>query len=129
MAVEHRVPLLFRQLVDRVAGSQAGIVHEDVETAEGIGRSLDDPLGAVSFHQVFADRNRLASRLADFVGHDTGRALALGVGSEVAHYDLCAFACQRQRFASADAAPAARDDCNLSRESRVVHFRRLLLPD
>jgi hypothetical protein len=87
-----------------------------------VGRSLDDPLRPAGFHQVFADRNGLAACFADFLGDDGSGALPLGVRSKVAHHDLGAFAGQRQRFAPADAASAAGDDCNLSRESTVVHF-------
>jgi hypothetical protein len=42
--------------------------------------------------------------------------------TEVALHDPGALACQHHRFASADGTPVARDDCDVSGESAVVHF-------
>ena len=71
MAVDDPIPLLFGELVDRIAASQTGVIDQDVEAAKGLNRGIDSTLGA--FHRddgqaAFSD----ASPMIQEMFHDPG---------------------------------------------------------
>ena len=66
---EDEVEVLLADVDERLADLDAGVVHEDVEAAEGRVRVAHEPLGLRGHADVRAQRDRLPAQLLD-LGRD-----------------------------------------------------------
>ena len=83
-----------------------GVVDEDVNAAETLGRCRDDPLGVVGVADVGSDsQRRLARRL------DLGHGGFTCFRAPPRHHDPATLGGQLPRYGEADAARASGDDC------------------
>src|SRR5438874_937282 len=99
--LEHRLLILLASLPKRVAAkAEAGVVDEDVESAEFADGGLDEPLAALPVRDVELEPD-LGLQL-----DDAPRTAC----------DASALPCERRRRRGADAARGARDDRGLSLE-------------
>ncbi len=108
------LPVRPAHLVEDDVAQDAGIVDQDVDTAEGFERALHDGVGILRL----GDRQRRGDGFA--AGrldrrHGVLRRAGVGAGAiepgaDVADHDARAFGGEQQRDAAADTAPGAGDD-------------------
>ena len=112
------VPVVLVHVEDHPVAQDARVVHEDVETPEGVDRLLHHVAGAREVGDVVEVGDRLAAAGTDDRGNVVGRR---GIGTfpscrsaEVVHHDARAGGCEVQRMSSADAVAGTGDDGDLS---------------
>ena len=88
-----------RHLLDRRVPGVAGIVDDDVETAEGFDGGVDEAIGEARFGDAAVDRDGFAARRPDFGSHGVAR-----LGVEIVDDDARALAREFQRDGASDAA-------------------------
>ena len=103
---------------EHAVAHEAGVVHHDVEAAEGVERRLHERAGLREVRDVGAVRDRLAAGgadlLDDLVRGSRRAAAAVGLDAEVVHDDLRALARERERVGAAEAAAGAGHDHDAS---------------
>ena len=113
---EHTLELLGGDRLDRTGASfpttgEAGVVHDDVELPERVDRALDRVCGALERRDVAVIGDGVPSRGLDLRHHRVGdrrvAALAVELGTHVAHHDPRAARSQQQRMRTTDAASPA----------------------
>ena len=109
--VEHGIPLVLGDVEAHRVAQDARVVHEDVETAEPLGRFVHDGVAAVPRCHVARVRDCLTT-----AGPDLRDDFVGGFAVEVVHDDVGAFACEEPCVAASDAARRARDDRDLAVE-------------
>ena len=92
----------------------AGVVHDAVELAVGVGRHLDDLAGRNGFRHRLEIGDRGAAALLDFLDHLFGwrgaGSRAVGGDAGIVDNDLGALTGAEQRDLAANAATRAGDD-------------------
>src|SRR6185295_4160582 len=106
--------LLLEDLED-AAGRRAGVVHQDVETAEIGGGAGHEALGVLRPREIGADREHLAPRLRA----DLGGGRLEDIPAPRADRHVAALARQRAGDALADPLAPARDEGGLDRQSQL----------
>src|SRR5262249_37801334 len=102
---------------DEGVAQDGGIVHDDVDAAEGPHRQLDEmPGGAGRGDAVVVGEGLLAHRRGGFTRHRGIAAVAADRGAVVAHDHAGAFGDQRSGDGAADAAARAGYDGSTSLE-------------
>ena len=120
VGVDHVVPLLDAHLLDRPVADDAGVVHEDVETAEppdgfvdhplegrrvaNVGRQRHGPTGLHAGGRLFGQGPIRSFRVVEVVDHDVGARLV-----------------QPPRGGLAQALPTARDNRRLAGKIQGNH--------
>ena len=108
------VPLLLGTRHEHAVAHEAGVVHDDVEAAEGVDRGLHERTGRREVGDVGAVRDRLpaeaADLLDDFVRRRGGTAATVVLHAEIIDDHLRAGARERERMGAAEAAAGAGDD-------------------
>ncbi len=84
---DHRVVVGLVHLQQRLVPDDAGVVDEDVDRAEGVDRSLDDPPGGVEVAHGVVARDRAAAGLLD-VAHRHRRRVLVGAAAVEADADV-----------------------------------------
>ena len=115
--VEDLVELLFGDGLDGGELVDAGVVDENVETAEVLDGRVDDALGFGGLGDVAADGDGLATGGGDGGDDGFGAGLAGGVVDD----DGCAFGGERLGDGGADTLGCAGDDCDFACE--LAHIR------
>jgi len=69
MAVEDRVPLLFAELIDRIAGAQSCVVDQDIQTTKGLNRSRNRTLRSFECGDAVSCMNSVAAGYGYLLGH------------------------------------------------------------
>ena len=107
--VHHQVEFLGGQFLGRFGRDGAGVVDDDVDTAEVFDRRIHRALHVLFFAHVADDRDALAARSLH-VGHGGVHGagqLGVGFGRFRQKYDVCALLRRTQRDRQSDAAGAA----------------------
>ena len=116
----HRlVPLLDRALDEGRARRNHRVVHENVDAAERVDRSVGELLDVVGGSDVAADGDSTTTGVGDAVGRLLGRARETGVrGGRAARraHDLGTRRRQADRERASDAPRRPRDDGDRARE-------------
>ena len=116
-----QVPVLLAHLGEGLVAQDAGVVDDDVDTAEGIQRGLHDggPIG----HRIVV-RDGLAASGLDLVDDDVGRAVAGTVAraaaAQVVDHDLGAARREEQRVGATQSVASARDDDDSVVEAKLL---------
>ena len=120
MDVDHGVPILLRGLEQRAIAQDAGVVHQDVDAAEGIDGGGDDRRRGRRLADRLQARHRLAAGGADLGDHALGVGAAathtVAIDTGVVHHHAGAFAGEQQRVLAPDAVASSGDDRNLAVE-------------
>jgi hypothetical protein len=119
MHLDNDVELLLRHLVQHPVAKDPGVVHEHVESAEGIESRLDQRLGSSDRSDRLGVGGALAPQLLDLL--DDGRRRFF---IDVVHEDARTLAGEGQRNRSADTSPRAGDHTRLARHP-IRHARIL----
>ena len=110
------VPLLLGHREQHPVAEDAGVVDEDVETAEGVDRLLDEARGAVPAADVVGVGRGLAARGRDLVDDLLRRsrvgARTVTTAAEVVDHDLGAVASEGQRVLASQPTARTRDDAD-----------------
>ena len=125
MHLDHGVELLLGHREDHLVAQDPGVVHEHVELAERVDRTLDDLPGALEVGHVVAVGDGLAAPALDDVD-DLVRGRRVGAltgdrAAEVVDHDLGAVIGERDGLAAADTVAGSRDDGDLAVEH--AHLR------
>ena len=120
MHAHNRVPVLFRHVEDHPVAQDTGVVHDDVELAEGIAGALDDAFGRLEVGDAVAVGDGLATGLLDVVDDLLSRTLTragtVEMCAEIVDDDLGAVLGHQQSLFAADAAAGSGDYSNLAFE-------------
>ena len=100
MHVEHGLKLFVGHLLDRRVPGVAGVVDDDIESAERLHRGGDEAIGKASLGDAAVDRDGFAAGGLDFGGDRIAWRRV-----EIVDHDLGAFAGEFQRDGAADATP------------------------
>src|SRR5690606_29972380 len=118
--LDDEVPLLLGHVGEHAVAEDAGVVDEDVETAEGLDRLVDHALGGFPVADVGAVDDGLAPHAPDLLDDLTGGAGAatgaVHLGTEVVDDDLRSLSGHHQRVLAADAPTGTGDDGDSSFE-------------
>ena len=108
------IPLFHGGTHEHAVAHHAGVVHDDIERAEGVDGRADDVGGAVPIGNVIAIGHGLATGRANLIDHRLRRrqiaAHAGQAGAQVVHHHLRTFGGKGQRIGTAQAAAGAGDD-------------------
>src|SRR5262245_46074323 len=116
--VDHRLPLLERQVLERHGGrADASVVEEEVEPAERVLRPGKKGWNGFRVGEVRRYQERGRARGLPLGGHGFEEILA-ATGQD----DGVTLPQQSQSRMLPDPSARARDDCNLARGSHVVDF-------
>ncbi len=120
MDLKNLVPFVLGHVQKRTITQYARVIHKDVQSAEGIESSLNNPLGTRKSADRFATGYRIAALGLDLCNDaSSGIALprAIAVTAQIVDNNLGASACEQQGMFPADAAAGARDDGDLARKA------------
>jgi len=113
---DDRVPLVLGHVDQHPVPEDAGVVHQDVEGAEGIHGVLNHPFGAVPAGHVLGVGDRLAARVQDLphdlVGRAFGASVAVQGGPDVVDHDLRPVGGQEEGVLATDATARPGDDAH-----------------
>src|SRR5579883_1160273 len=108
------VEILDRHVVEGLVAQHAGVVHHDVDRAEGIDGRLDDVRRALGIGDRIVVRHRLSARRLDLGHHLVGSrvvaALTVHRAARIVHHDLRAAAGQQHRMRPAQPIARTGDD-------------------
>ena len=110
--VHHQVELLGRELLGRVGGDGAGVVHADVDAAEALDRGVDGALHVLFVAHVADHGDALTARgldLRDGGVHGAGK-LRVRFGGLGQQHDVRAAPGRAERDRQPDAPACAGDD-------------------
>jgi hypothetical protein len=116
VGADHRVPVRRICAEDRSVAQDGGIVHDDVDAAEGLHREVDELFADARRGDAFGEGESLpgAGLVVQFPGggarHLRVATVARDRGAVVGHDDLRALGDQRPGDGPADAAAGAGDD-------------------
>ena len=101
--VEHGVPIVLGESHQQVVPGDACVVHEDVDSTEGLDRRVHEPVGLLCAGDAGLKRYSGAAARRDLADYGGGIVLA-GV---VVHHHACAFCREPQGDGPADASACA----------------------
>ena len=126
--VDHRVEQRRVHVVEGLVAEDAGVVDHDVDAAERVERSLDDPGSALGRGDRVRVGDRDAAERLDLLGGGVRRAFgsagAVDAAAEVVDHDLGAPRREEEGVLTAEPSARAGDDRNFSVVTEVSHGGR-----
>ena len=132
MDVEDGVDEVGRHVVEALVAQDPGVVHDDVDAAEGVERALHDRRAALGRRHRIGVEHGLAAGVLDLVDDLLARSRAatgaVDGATDVVDDDQRAPARQEQGVLPPQAAARTGDDRHLAVESEVRHRHSTLRP-
>ncbi len=122
--VDHAIHLLQGRLLKRFRNGRAGIVHQDIQLAEGRGGLFDRGLDGVRVGGIRLNCNCLSAATFNLLHDRSGRISALGVSKRHA----CPFGCQPPGNRRANPARTTCDDRDLACQFLSIDIAHMLCP-